>query len=546
MKLVELSKVKVGSTITVRGEFFKVTANWTSDLVLTNEDGEIYYFNHILKDADLVPKGANHLVVVSEEPGSQDLAADLREQLAKNSLKAQLTGANGGEKNLTESLKAQIEGKNKPSLTENLRAQVTSLPALSTDSLTSLKVDAVNSKVDTLRTQLAQNALRTNEANVKADGVNVGIQDLSQALEEQAYENELRIQRVSDDVENVADGLDDLDGEVAGMGIRIYVLEEEKRQRDLQAKLNQKLAQNGQTIKAQSAQNQGGNSMKNVLASFKNLFGKVEGQFALSMFGGTAIRKAPFSQEWVTYDAQNGITDVQGNVLKFDVPAFRLPVEPKAVKKGNIVVAQNGTYGYVTEVSDGFVKVIFPATAAQGTVLPVRNPLLNKSFYTVVQILDLAGGETGGFNPMLLMAMGGEGNKSDLLPLLLASGGLGGKEGQIDPMTLMMISDGAEDILPLLLLQQGGFAQEGMNPLMLLALGDKGGKSSDLLPLLLATGGAGGAAGMQGILPFLLMGDDKGGDFKDLLMMQAMTGQNLFGAPAAAPKVEENKVADAE
>lgn len=546
MQLTTLEKVKVGSKIQVGGETYKVKSNWGSDLVLTNDRGQESYFNFLQEKLAVKTLGAKHLVVVSSEPQEVkvDLTAQLRNQLSGN--------VSPNKPSLTESLKAQVSGK---SLTDSLKAQVavgndtpvrTSAPAQLADPRVGqlgVKVEAVNAKADTTRSQLAQVAVRANEANVKADAANHAAVDFGFAFEQHAFETDLRVACLEEAVleldERIEEIFEDHDSEeISDLEYRISQLEDAEAQRGLQARLNETLANTKNAGKAQ-----GGNTMKNLLSSFKNLFGKVEGQFALSLFGGIAIRKNAFSQEWVTYKEGDGITDVQGNVLKFDVPAFRLPVEPKAVKKGNIVVAQNGNYGYVTEVADGFVKVIFPATASQGTVLPIKNALLGKAFYTVVNVIDIAGGQTGGFNPTLLLALSGEGSKNDLLPLLLASGGLtGDKAGAIDPMMLMALGGndggGFDDILPLLLLQQGGFAKDGVNPLLFLAMSDKGGKGKDLLPILLATGGLGGAGNgaagaMNPMMLMALMGDDKdGGSMKDIFMMQALAGGNLFGAPA--------------
>lgn len=551
MQLTALDKVKVGSTIKVGGESYQVKQNWTSDLVLT-KGGQEFYFNSLIRKAGITPKGSDHQVFVEAAPAqTASLADQFRKQLQPQAFQAK---AEDKQAKLTDSLKAQVSTP-KPSLTDSLRAQVAvgnqsdaTVRGNVVNGAADVKIGALNAKVDTVQAGAAKASLRATEAASAADRANAQVEEMAFAFNGFAYETTSRLDVLEEEVARVVeeanDCLDERDEIIEDLHERISALEDAEAKRALQERLNQALAQNKTTAKGPI---QGGNStMKNILGNFKNLFGKVEGQFALSLFGGVAVRKSPFSQEWVTYDATNGITDVQGNVLKFDVPAFRLPVAAKDVKKGNIVVAQNGNYGYVTEVADGFVKVIFPATASQGTVLPIRNPLLNKAFYTVVNVLDIAGGQTGGFNPLLLAALGGESNKSDLLPILLASGGLtGDKAGAIDPTMLLALGgdNGFDDILPLLLLQQGGFAKDGVNPLLFLALGDKGGKGKDLLPILLATGGLNGGADAGAINPMLLLalgGDNEGGDsFKDILMIQAISGGNLFGAPAAAPKTEE-------
>lgn len=309
---------------------------------------------------------------------------------------------------------------------------------------------------------------------------------------------------------------------------RVTKLENKERvqmfNQQLQAQFNAKL----QEKKAE--QTKGGFNMKNLMENFKGLFGKVEGVFALSP-AGLAMRKG-LTNSYVVFDQKTGrITDVDSLVLNFDVPAFRLPLEAKDIKVGMIVVS-NGEYAYVTEVVDDYVRVVYPAKAVQGTVLPVTNFLFGKPFYTVVQTIDMAA--QGGFNPALLLAIS-KGNKNDILPFLLMNGGLGSNPGAVDPTLLLLLSEKSDDLLPFLLLQQGGIAKEGFNPLMFLLLDDKADKDS-LLPLLLMQQ-QGGQAGEINPLFFLLGDGDI--DIKTLALMGGFGGQNPFGslfAPATTPK----------
>lgn len=258
--------------------------------------------------------------------------------------------------------------------------------------------------------------------------------------------------------------------------------------------LQQKFAQKSQEVAnrnnlqekfaAKSASKQKG--FGSIVNNFKGLFGKVEGLFAFSpLTGGLAIKKKDGGL--VAYK-DGGLTDVSGLSLDFNVPAFKLPVAAKDVKAGDVVL-HNGEAAYVIGVNDDYLETIVPEKASKGSVLPVKNILFGQSFYVVVKTLDAAG--NGGFDPMLLLALG-DGNKDDLLPLLLMGGGLGGngQAGAIDPMTLMLLQDKTDDLLPLILMQQGGLAGQGFNPLFFLLGEDKGSKS-DLLPLLLMQQGGG-------------------------------------------------------
>jgi hypothetical protein len=327
---------------------------------------------------------------------------------------------------------------------------------------------------------------------------------------------------------------------------------EEEKKMSLQNELNRKLAEQKQQAELQAQLNQklnqkttGGNgTMKNVLNTIKGQFGKVEGKFAFSVLtGGLALRKG-LTNSFVAYNKDTKeLTDVSGLTLKFDVPAFKLPVASEQVAVGDLII-HNGEYVYVTKKNDGYLEILNPEKGVNGSVVPTKNVLLNAAFYTVVKTLDAAGGT--GFNPMLLMAMDKGSDKSDLLPLLLMSGGIGnGAAGSIDPTMLMLLGDDVEDLLPLVLMQQGGVTGTGFNPLFFL-LSQKGGKMGDMLPLLMATGGLNGGAQAGGFNPMMLLAlGGEGGDMKDLLMMQALTGQNIFGGVApvapAAKEVKGNK-----
>ncbi|BCO16262.1 hypothetical protein_gp209 [Bacillus phage vB_BceM_WH1] len=269
--------------------------------------------------------------------------------------------------------------------------------------------------------------------------------------------------------------------------------------------------------------------MKNLFAGVKGQFGKVENVFAFSPVTGGLAVKVGNGQFVAFQDGQ--LVDVQGLTLDFKVPAFKLPVVASEVQAGDIVL--NGAeYLYVTGVSDNYVEAVSPARREKVNVLPTTNLFFGKPFFTVVRTMDGAG---AGFDPTMLLLMSDGGNKEDLLPFLLMSGGLGGAQaaGQINPMMLMALQDSTDDLLPLLLMQQGGAMGEGFNPLMLLAMGEgKGGKLNDLLPLMMMQGG-GAAGAMNPMMMMMLMGDGKGGDMKDIMMMQALSGGNgfnLFGA----------------
>ena len=298
-------------------------------------------------------------------------------------------------------------------------------------------------------------------------------------------------------------------------------LQEEENKVNLQNELDRKLALQGKLNNSLKNQKTGGNKMTNLLAGFKNQFGKVEQKFAFSaVTQGLAIRKG-ISQEFVAFNAETGeITDVTGLTLDFKVPAFKLPTAASEVKKGDIVL--NGAdYGYVTRVNDGFVEVIIPEKNVNGSVRPTKNALMGTAFYTVVKTLDAAG--QGGFNPMMLLAMG---------------------DGEIDATTLMMMSGGFGGAQAG---QAGGI--QSMLPFLLMGDKDKGGKGSkDLLPLLAMSGGFGGAQGQAGAInPMMLLAMGDGDiDPTTLMLMSGGFGGNGGGLFGQAPAVQAPNSTDGE
>lgn len=94
----------------------------------------------------------------------------------------------------------------------------------------------------------------------------------------------------------------------------------------------------------------------------------------------------------------------------------------------------------------------------------------------------------------------------------------------------------------------GNLGGAGMNPMMLLALKD--GKDSDsLLPMMLMSqqnGQLGLNLGNNPMMAAMLLGD-KGGDMKDLFLMQALSGaQTIFGNAAPAVDPKDAKIAELE
>jgi len=164
-------------------------------------------------------------------------------------------------------------------------------------------------------------------------------------------------------------------------------------------------------------------------------------------------------------------------------------------------------------------------------------------------------------SPLLLLTLLKDNSSmTDLLPILLLSGGLGagaGATGGLDimsnPLILLLLLDDNNNssltkLLPILLMGSmgasgmgAGAGINGILPLILLLDGNSTG-TSDLLLIMLASGGALGGAGgatggdLQSLLPILLLGDGLGGgdSTKDLLLFSLLGGGGLGGTGGAA------------
>jgi len=219
-------------------------------------------------------------------------------------------------------------------------------------------------------------------------------------------------------------------------------------------------------------------------------------------------------------------------------------------------------------------------------------PGLDMNTFLLISLLDKDDGSKSSLSkllPILLMSQGGAGMGGDLLsnPLLLItlldddksssssdlllimtlmnSGGLGGSTDLLSSplllITLLKDDSSISDLLPILLLSGGlgpiggavaGTGRSAMatggidimsNPLILLLLLDDNNNSSlkDLLPILLlgsmqgsGMGGMGGAGGMGAMLPLLLLSDLNISDTSDLLLIMMASGGALGAGGATA------------
>ena len=202
-----------------------------------------------------------------------------------------------------------------------------------------------------------------------------------------------------------------------------------------------------------------------------------------------------------------------------------MPTEAKDVRiatDGNICVATND--GYVT-ISDDFQLVSYPEELTLDfPVFIIAKPVDQLRVGDVIA-RDRSYAKVKAIKEGKITVVGYTGAGSNVYPI---------KDFLFNQTTVRVVVSFAGTI--------GG----QINPLMLMAFSGKGDSSDKLLPLLLMNQ-QGGALGANPMMMAALLGDGKT-DIKDLLMVSAISGQNLFGnlftAPAPAPVVPEAKVED--
>lgn len=572
MAVKRLSDVSVGSRISLGGVVYKVATNNVHGVFVQREARPGFYHENKVNVADLISNyggRSNQLVTVVEEQSSTQtstLTSELQAQVRQNSLTDSLRSQvdEDAEDEYEEYGDLEYDWDDEEEEEEEVQPSpiwhspnhfVSTQPAIfHNPGFEEAKKASLSASLRSQQAQKAANEAKFQASTVakKAEATALEVGDLSatlSAVDEDVYGLTLRSNeqdRAIGAVQDYAYSVSDVAHNALRTAQRVEQKQTQEEQKmSLQNELNQKLAMQKKFNESVSKnKTTGGNgTMKNVLGAIKNQFGKVEGKFAFSpVTGGLALRKG-ISQEFVAYNKEaKELTDVSGLTLKFDVPAFKLPVAANQVAVGDLVI-HNNEYVYVTKKADGYLETLNPEKAVNGSVVPTKNALLGAAFYTVVKTLDAAG--QGGFNPMMLMAMG-DGNKDELVKIMALTGGLGGTQGeagQIDPMMFALLGDNMDDLLPLMLMQQGGaVGGQGIQSMLpFLLMGDKGGKSKDLLPLLMMSGGLGGAQGQAGQMnPMMMMAlaGDGEMDMTTLALMGGFGGQGgLFGgqAPTQTP-----------
>lgn len=225
-------------------------------------------------------------------------------------------------------------------------------------------------------------------------------------------------------------------------------------------------------------------------------FGKLEpGRIALSMNGELAFKDK--QGNYVTIQTEGTEkTRVDVGSLKFDIEFYKVPTQD--LEEGDIILLDNDLL-ITGKKTNGEWKFINPITGATTNKLQ-RSNIIGMYFYTkIVSLFSMVGGEANGLglsglDPMMLMLMSGQGGQ-------LGIGGGSGDIGQLLVLSQLSKAKGNSDL-------------------------------GSMLPLLMMSGGNGGAL--------------NGGGIGQLLLMQALSGNsgglgNLFGKKKTAAKPTNKK-----
>ena len=183
---------------------------------------------------------------------------------------------------------------------------------------------------------------------------------------------------------------------------------------------------------------------------------------AMTFDGRLAIKRP--NGDYVAFNPLSGEIENQSEfVMGEDMLSGMVYVMPSdKVEAGDILFSTNG-YIYITDVDEG-VTGINLTTGVVNDIITEKHVLFGKNVYKkVVSMLNMVGGSDGAMNPMMMLALLGDGDKKDLLPLMMMSDMGGADKGAMNPMMMMMLMDGkgGDDTLKTMLMMQmmqgGGF-----------------------------------------------------------------------------------------
>ena len=183
---------------------------------------------------------------------------------------------------------------------------------------------------------------------------------------------------------------------------------------------------------------------------------------AMTFDGRLAIKRP--NGDYVAFNPLSGEIENQSEfVMGEEMLSGMVYVMPTdKIEAGDIIVS-NGSYVYVTDVTDGLTGVNL-TTGVINDIVTEKHVLFGKNVYKkVVSMFNMVGGAEGAMNPMMMLALMGDNNKDNLLPMMLMSGMGGTDKGAMNPMMMMMLLDGKGDndtmktMLMMQMMQSGGF-----------------------------------------------------------------------------------------
>ena len=195
---------------------------------------------------------------------------------------------------------------------------------------------------------------------------------------------------------------------------------------------------------------------ENKTMKFNFDFGPVDSSVRMSLYG-MAIKNA--SGTYVAYD-ENSKSIMDVDILNFEGAnkfIYKVPVALKEVRCGDVIIHSRKPMFVQAAYADGRFKVLDVFDGEEKTIVPARSPF-GFDFMTKVVSLCNFNGTADASNPF-----------GNMLPLMMLS----------DSKT-----PGDRDML-LMYVMMSGNTNFATNPMMLYALMDKDGKTSDMLPFLL-------------------------------------------------------------
>lgn len=140
------------------------------------------------------------------------------------------------------------------------------------------------------------------------------------------------------------------------------------------------------------------------------------------------------TQGYVSIDSNNNLVSYPEE-LTINLPVFAM-CKPKEQLAVGDVIALDKSYAKVVKIDGDKISAI-SYTGSGKTIHTIKDFLFNQTMVRVV--VSLAGNLGGQMNPMMLLALSKDDDKSSLLPLLMMSQN-GGALG-MNPMMLMLMSD---------------------------------------------------------------------------------------------------------